>query len=81
MFNYCYSLQFIDAGIPTVHVYNYSVDFSSSSFLSKDSIINIFNNLPTKTGQTITIDTLTNAKLDDTDREIVTNKGWALAVA
>ena len=81
MYSNCYDLQSIDASLSTSHVYNYSVDFKRCGYLSKDSILQIFANLPTKSGQTITIGVRTNAKLSDADRLIATNKGWALSVA
>ncbi len=81
MFYNCYSLQYIDASQPTYHIYNYHIDFSSSPYLSKVSILNIFNNLPTTTGQIIKIDTALNTKLSTADKEIATNKGWTVAVS
>jgi len=81
MYSSCYALQHIDTSAPGSHIYNYSVSFQNSSYLSRTSIINIFNNLPTKTGQTITIDTVTDAKLSTADKEIATNKGWTVAVS
>jgi len=80
-FRRCNNLQYIDASQPISHVYNFSVDFRDSNYLSRTSIINIFNNLPTTTGQTITIDTLADAKLSTVDKEIATNKGWTIAVS
>jgi hypothetical protein len=81
MFKACDSLQYIDVSSPTAHIYNLSIDFNDAEFLSKESIVNIFNNLPTVTGQTITISSTTDAKLSTTEKEIATNKGWTIAVS
>ena len=81
MYSSCYALQHIDTSVPGSHIYNYSVSFQNSPYLSRASIINIFNNLPTKTGETITIDIVTDAKLSTADKEIATNKGWTVAVS
>ena len=74
MFYSCSSLQSVD-------ISPISVSLSlSGCLLSKNAIINIFNNLATVAGQTITVSSNWGyTLLTTTDREIATNKGWTIA--
>jgi len=55
-----------------------SIDFSGCN-LSKSALVEIFTNIATVTGQTITITGNPGASLLTTqDREIATNKGWTI---
>jgi hypothetical protein len=80
-FDNCFNLVCITGDDISIPSFGTSVSFKDSSFLCKDTILGIFNNLKITTGQTITIDTLTNAKLTIEEKEIATNKGWTISVA
>ena len=74
MFNGCYSLS-------TVNMANIKVSVSFSGCkMSKGSIVEVFNNLTTTSGQTITVSgNWGYTLLIPTDIEIATNKGWLVA--
>lgn len=79
VFSGCFSLQHIDIS-PTSWIFNNSISFGDVKYLSKASILGIFNNLPSLSGAIISIHTNTNNKLTATEKAIATNKGWTVSV-
>lgn len=76
MFQYCYSLTNYNGTIPIPLNHNYNYQNS----LTYESLINIFNNLPTvSTTRTINITNVILAQTTTTERQIATNKGWTIA--
>ena len=56
-----------------------SIDFSTNSKLTHDSLLSIINNLSTvSTTQTLTIGSTNLAKLSSDEIVIATNKGWTV---
>ena len=75
-FNQCISLKTI-TGNPNFKV---SLNLSSCSKLTHDSIMVVINGLQTvTTAQTLTLGTENLAKLTEADKKIATDKGWTLA--
>ena len=73
MFNYCHSLKRIQFPIL------FTADLGYLS-LEVAALVEIFNNLPTKTGQTLYIANNPGAALlSVAERKIATNKGWTLS--
>ena len=74
MFNYCFSLS-------TAALLGTSTNISYQNCrLSRQALVDIFNNLATVTGKTITITgNWGAADLSASDRDIATNKGWTIA--
>ena len=59
---------------------NTTIDFSSCSNLTHDSLMSIINNLTTKTSTTkLTLGATNLAKLTDEEKAIATGKNWTLA--
>lgn len=57
-----------------------SMNFSSNTMLTRESLVRIFNALPTvTTAKTITIGQSNRLKLTDADKAIATGKGWTIA--
>lgn len=76
IFQYCYSLTNYNGTIPITLNHNYNYQNS----LTYESLINIFNNLPTvTTTRTINITSGILAQTTTTERQIATNKGWTIA--
>jgi hypothetical protein len=74
VFSGCPSLQRCN-----MYLYKFSTSFANC-FLNKDDIVNIFYNLATTTGQTITISGNRGASLLSTaERAIATDKGWTIS--
>ena len=67
--------------LKTVKLFNISanIDFSASTVFEREDIINIFNNLASVGGKTLTLGETNLAKVTDEDKAIATNKGWTLA--
>lgn len=75
-FMYCSALKTI-TGNPNFKV---SLNLSSCSKLTHDSIMVVINGLQTVTeAQTLTLGTENLAKLTEADKKIATDKGWTLA--
>lgn len=76
IFQYCYALTNYNGTIPITLNHNYNYQNS----LTYESLINIFNNLPTiTTTRTINITSVILAQTTTTERQIATNKGWTIA--
>ena len=74
MFYYCGIVNFT---APTFYI---SVDFSTCSKLTHDSLMSIINNLATvTTTQTLTLGSTNKAKLTTDEIAIATGKGWTVA--
>jgi hypothetical protein len=58
-----------------------SISFKDSPALSKTTALALIDKLATTTGQTITFDTSTYAKLSAAEIAVATDKGWAVASA
>ncbi len=78
MFRGCRSLQTIYLLSPS---FKGAVSFYSSKYLTYDTLIGIFESLPTVVGKTITITSNSNSKLSEEDKEIATDKGWTISVS
>lgn len=75
-FNGCSSLTTINGGIEA----KVSLDLSSCTKLTHDSLMNIINSIQTVTStQTLTLGSTNLAKLTDEEKQIATGKGWTLA--
>lgn len=57
-----------------------SFTFADSILLTRDSLMNVLNSIPTvDTKQTLTLGTTNLAKLTDEEKKVATDKGWTLA--
>ena len=74
-FTKCTALKTI-TGNPNFKV---SLDLSSCTQLTHDSLMVVINGLQIVTGQTLTLGTENLAKLTDDEKKVATDKGWTLA--
>ena len=68
--------------ISSFKMYNikYDLNLSASNMFTRESLVEILNNLSTVTStKTLTLGSTNLAKLTDADKAIATNKGWTLA--
>ena len=59
--------------------WNHSIDISPSTKFTKDTLVNLINNLATVTDKTLKMGSTNLAKLTDSEKAIAINKGWTLA--
>lgn len=77
---YCFSGCTVLTTITGNPNFKVSVDFSSCTKLTHDSLMVVINGLQTVTSsQTLTLGTTNLAKLTDEEKKVATDKGWTLA--
>ena len=81
---YFYALEdlTLSEGTFGINTSAYTLDFSLSQNLSRQSVLNLFNNLADRTGMTanvLKLSTFTKTLVTDEEKTILTSKNWTLS--